>query len=80
MKGEKHDIKVFSYLCSDGDVRLNWTPVTKNGATLKTGDIVSVRGKGRLKVSCHIQENAWSNDLSAILMPKLDMHTSSVIL
>ncbi|PQQ17973.1 uncharacterized protein Pyn_15243 [Prunus yedoensis var. nudiflora] len=37
-------------LIRDGDVRLNWTPVTKNGATLKTGDIVSVRGKGRLKI------------------------------
>ncbi|XP_068338678.1 uncharacterized protein [Pyrus communis] len=37
-------------LIRDGDVRVNWTPVTKNGATLKTGDIVSVRGKGRLKI------------------------------
>ncbi|KAK9907188.1 hypothetical protein M0R45_002191 [Rubus argutus] len=37
-------------LIRNGDVRLNWTPVTKNGATLKTGDIVSVRGKGRLKI------------------------------
>ncbi|KAM5586051.1 putative RNA-binding protein YlmH [Rosa sericea] len=37
-------------LIRDGDVRLNWTPVTKNGATLKAGDIVSVRGKGRLKI------------------------------
>ncbi|CAL8151144.1 unnamed protein product [Prunus armeniaca] len=37
-------------LIRDGDVRLNWTPVTKNGATLRTGDIVSVRGKGRLKI------------------------------
>ncbi|TQD74326.1 hypothetical protein C1H46_040143 [Malus baccata] len=37
-------------LIRDGDVRVNWTPVTKNGATLKTGDVVSVRGKGRLKI------------------------------
>lgn len=32
-------------------MRVNWSPVTKNGATLKTGDIVSVSGKGRLKVN-----------------------------
>ncbi|CAA6671499.1 unnamed protein product [Spirodela intermedia] len=37
-------------LISNGDVRVNWSPVTKNGATLKTGDVVSVSGKGRLKV------------------------------
>ena len=30
---------------------MNWSPVLKNGATLKTGDIVSVSGHGRLKVS-----------------------------
>ncbi|KAM2898393.1 hypothetical protein COP2_007933 [Malus domestica] len=41
--------KLVDLIC-DGDVRVNWTPVTKNGATLKTGDIVSVRGKGRLKI------------------------------
>ncbi|MBA0783636.1 hypothetical protein Gotri_001321, partial [Gossypium trilobum] len=44
-------------LISNGDVRVNWTTVTKNGTTLKTGDIVSVSGKGRLKVSeCSIGE------------------------
>ncbi|KAF9590004.1 hypothetical protein IFM89_030154 [Coptis chinensis] len=37
-------------LISNGDVRLNWSLVTKNGATLKTGDIISVSGKGRLKI------------------------------
>ncbi|KAK9150142.1 hypothetical protein Syun_008451 [Stephania yunnanensis] len=37
-------------LISSGDVRINWAPVTKNGTTLKTGDIVSVSGKGRLKI------------------------------
>ncbi|KAJ8764696.1 hypothetical protein K2173_007785 [Erythroxylum novogranatense] len=36
-------------LISNGDVRVNWTTVTKNNTTLKTGDIVSVSGKGRLK-------------------------------
>ncbi|OVA07745.1 RNA-binding S4 domain [Macleaya cordata] len=37
-------------LISNGDVRINWSPVTKNGTTLKTGDVVSVSGKGRLKI------------------------------
>nr|CAD1833998.1 unnamed protein product [Ananas comosus var. bracteatus] len=37
-------------MISNGDVRVNWSPVMKNGATLKTGDIVSVSGKGRLKI------------------------------
>ncbi|XP_072953457.1 uncharacterized protein [Typha angustifolia] len=37
-------------LISNGDVRVNWSPVMKNGVTLKTGDIVSVSGKGRLKI------------------------------
>ncbi|GMN54510.1 hypothetical protein TIFTF001_023637 [Ficus carica] len=39
-------------LISNGEVRVNWTPVTKNGTVLKTGDIVSVSGKGRLKGVC----------------------------
>ncbi|CAM8987147.1 unnamed protein product [Rhodiola kirilowii] len=30
-----------------GDVRVNWSTVTKNGFPLKTGDIVSVSGLGR---------------------------------
>ncbi|KAF5189609.1 Photosystem ii s4 domain [Thalictrum thalictroides] len=37
-------------LISSGDVRVNWTTVTKNGTTLKSEDIVSVSGKGRLKI------------------------------
>ncbi|XP_062221173.1 uncharacterized protein LOC133920583 isoform X1 [Phragmites australis] len=37
-------------LISAGDVRVNWTPALKNGVTLKSGDIVSVSGMGRLKV------------------------------
>ncbi|KAF3778581.1 putative RNA-binding protein [Nymphaea thermarum] len=37
-------------MISSGDVRVNWTPVTKSGTTLKTGDMVSVSGKGRLKI------------------------------
>ncbi|KAJ6724467.1 RNA-BINDING PROTEIN YLMH-RELATED [Salix viminalis] len=37
-------------LISNKDVRVNWTTITKNNITLKTGDVVSVRGKGRLKI------------------------------
>lgn len=37
-------------LISNKDVRVNWSPVVKNGATLKMGDIVSINGKGRLKI------------------------------
>ncbi|XP_011029475.1 PREDICTED: uncharacterized protein LOC105129205 isoform X2 [Populus euphratica] len=36
-------------LISNKDVRVNWTTITKNNTTLKTGDVVSVSGKGRLK-------------------------------
>ncbi|KAK4420369.1 hypothetical protein Salat_1987200 [Sesamum alatum] len=37
-------------LISDGDVRINWATVMKNNTTVRTGDIVSVSGKGRLKI------------------------------
>lgn len=37
-------------LISNKDVRVNWTTITKNNTTLKTGDVVSVSGKGRLKI------------------------------
>ncbi|MQL85997.1 hypothetical protein Taro_018511, partial [Colocasia esculenta] len=37
-------------LISNGDVRVNWSPVTKNGTTLKSGDVISVSGQGRLKI------------------------------
>ncbi|XP_028792988.1 putative RNA-binding protein YlmH isoform X2 [Neltuma alba] len=37
-------------LISDGAVRVNWVPVSTKGATLKSGDIVSVSGRGRLKI------------------------------
>lgn len=40
----------FVSMISAGDVRLNWSPLSKNGATVKTGDVVSVSGKGRLKI------------------------------
>ncbi|KAM0919186.1 hypothetical protein ACQ4PT_008383 [Festuca glaucescens] len=37
-------------MMSYGDVRVNWSVVTKSGATLKAGDVVSVSGLGRLKI------------------------------
>ncbi|KAI4322949.1 hypothetical protein L6164_022595 [Bauhinia variegata] len=37
-------------LISNGNVRVNWTPVKTKGTTLKTGDIVSISGMGRLKI------------------------------
>ncbi|KAL9322222.1 hypothetical protein ACSQ67_010275 [Phaseolus vulgaris] len=36
-------------MISNGDVCVNWIPVTTKGTTLKSGDIISVSGKGRLK-------------------------------
>ncbi|XP_059443226.1 uncharacterized protein LOC132175337 isoform X2 [Corylus avellana] len=35
---------------SKGEVRVNWKPISKNNTPLKTGDIVSVSGRGRLKI------------------------------
>ncbi|KAI3702845.1 hypothetical protein L6452_28598 [Arctium lappa] len=37
-------------LISDGDVRVNWVTVTKNNTTIRSGDMISVSGKGRLKI------------------------------
>lgn len=37
-------------LISAGDVRVNWKEVTKNGFTVKSGDIISVHQKGRVEV------------------------------
>lgn len=55
------------YMSSSGDVRVNWTPITKNGTILKTGDIVSVSGKGRLKVRFSIQSKRKLVALSSYL-------------
>ncbi|KAE8788896.1 putative RNA-binding protein ylmH [Hordeum vulgare] len=38
-------------MISSGDVRVNWSLVSKSGATLKAGDVVSVSGMGRLKIA-----------------------------
>ncbi|CAI5480641.1 unnamed protein product [Closterium sp. Yama58-4] len=40
----------FTELIAKGDVRVNWREAAKSGVVLKTGDVVSVRGKGRCKI------------------------------
>jgi RNA-binding protein YlmH len=35
-----------------GDVRVNWKAVTQPGHSLKSGDLVSIRGKDRLGSLC----------------------------
>ena len=35
---------------SNGDVRINWKEVTQSSYTLNAGDLISMRGKGRLEV------------------------------
>ena len=35
---------------SAGDVRVNWKDITQSSHSLQTGDLVSMRGKGRLEV------------------------------
>lgn len=37
-------------LISAGDVRVNWKPITQTSATLAAGDLVAIRGKGRLEI------------------------------
>ncbi|KAI5411866.1 hypothetical protein KIW84_056800 [Lathyrus oleraceus] len=37
-------------MISNGDVRINWIPITTKGTTIKSGDLVSVSGMGRLKI------------------------------
>ncbi|CAI5519597.1 unnamed protein product [Closterium sp. Naga37s-1] len=39
----------FTDLIAKGDVRVNWREAAKSGVVLKSGDVVSVRGKGRCK-------------------------------
>ncbi len=39
-----------SDLISAGDVRVNWKEITQSSQALKMGDIVSIRGKGRLEI------------------------------
>ncbi|GAU33735.1 hypothetical protein TSUD_52680 [Trifolium subterraneum] len=37
-------------MISNGDVRINWIRITSKGTTIKSGDLVSVSGLGRLKI------------------------------
>jgi photosystem II S4 domain protein len=37
-------------LINSGDVRVNWKDITQSSHQLKTGDLVAIRGKGRLEV------------------------------
>ncbi|MGF1570365.1 MAG: photosystem II S4 domain protein [Nodosilinea sp.] len=37
-------------LISAGDVRVNWKPMTQASHALKAGDLVAIRGKGRLEI------------------------------
>jgi photosystem II S4 domain protein len=38
-------------LIASGDVRVNWLEVTQASYNVKAGDLISVRGKGRLEIS-----------------------------
>jgi RNA-binding protein YlmH len=37
-------------MISGGDVRVNWKEITQASHQLKSGDLVAIRGKGRLEV------------------------------
>jgi RNA-binding protein YlmH len=37
-------------LITAGDVRVNWKEITQASHQLKSGDLVAIRGKGRLEV------------------------------
>jgi photosystem II S4 domain protein len=37
-------------LINSGDVRVNWKPITQPSHTLDAGDLVAIRGKGRLEI------------------------------
>jgi photosystem II S4 domain protein len=37
-------------LISAGDVRVNWRDVTQSSYQIKSGDLVAIRGKGRLEI------------------------------
>ena len=39
-----------STLINSGDVRVNWKPITQSSHSLKSGDLVAIRGKGRLTI------------------------------
>ncbi|MEO0768138.1 MAG: photosystem II S4 domain protein [Cyanobacteria bacterium J06649_4] len=37
-------------MITGGDVRVNWKPVTQSSHTVQPGDLVAIRGKGRLEI------------------------------
>jgi RNA-binding protein YlmH len=37
-------------LISAGDVRVNWKSISQPSHTLQSGDLVAIRGKGRLEI------------------------------
>ncbi|MGB3787463.1 MAG: photosystem II S4 domain protein [Phormidesmis sp.] len=37
-------------MIAGGDVRVNWKPVTQASRTLQSGDLIAIRGKGRLEI------------------------------
>ncbi len=37
-------------MITSGDVRVNWKPVTQSSHTVQPGDLVAIRGKGRLEI------------------------------
>jgi photosystem II S4 domain protein len=37
-------------LISSGDVRVNWKEISQSAHALKTGDLIAIRGKGRLEI------------------------------
>ncbi len=37
-------------MITKGDVRVNWKPITQTSRTVETGDLIAIRGKGRLEI------------------------------
>ena len=37
-------------MITGGDVRINWKPVSQSSHKVQTGDLIAIRGKGRLEI------------------------------
>lgn len=37
-------------MITQGDVRVNWKPITQSSRSVETGDLIAIRGKGRLEI------------------------------
>jgi RNA-binding protein YlmH len=37
-------------LITAGDVRVNWKEITQSSSQIKSGDLIAIRGKGRLEI------------------------------